>query len=183
MFATIDIIADPEIVSAAQELAKTAVLAVLGFLGTATTIGLAIASKRIIGWFNAKIEKAKAEAKGAESVAHYEAMKCVTQKLDTWSTTAVAEVEQTLVRQLKADKTWDPNTALEARDTAVEIMKRHAGEGGLSELQQCTGLALPGIEGMFRTWVETKVSQQQSDSRPDPQKKRPIVPMNAPAEG
>lgn len=183
MFAIIDIIVDPEIVGAAQNLLKTAVLALLGFLGTAASIGLTVARKRIMAWVTAKANKAQSDAKGSESSAHYEAMRCVVLKLDTWSTHAVAEVEQTLVRQLKADKKWNTETALEARDTAVEIMTRHAGDHGLSELQQCTGLGLQGVLGMFRTWIESKVSKQQSDTRPDPQNKRPIVPMRELAEG
>lgn len=174
MFAAIDVLADPEILAEAQSLFKTLILGVLGALGTLTTLGIAYLSKRISAWFQAKAKKAKADAKSAEAVAAYEALKCLTERLEMLSTTAVAEVEQTLVRQLKAEKgAWNAETALRARDTAFEVMKRHAGEKGMAQLQECSGLALPALEGMFRTWIEMKVGESGGKSEGSP-----VVPMN-----
>lgn len=173
MFAAVDVLADPEILAEAQSLFQTIILGALGVLGTLVTVGLTFLSKRIIAWFDAKAAKAKADAKSAEAGAHYEALRCMTEKLEMLSTTAVAEVEQTLVRQFKSDGTWNAETALRARDTAVEVMTRHAGEKGIASLMECSGLARDALMGMFRTWIEMKVGESGEKS-----KDAPVVAMN-----
>jgi hypothetical protein len=162
---------DPEILSALQDLGKTAALTALGLISTALTIGAAYLSKRLISWIEAKQEKAKADARTAESTAHLEAFKCVSQKLDTWSTNAIRQVEQTVVRKLKRENNWNAETAKMALDTAVDVMKQQAGNVGMNELQQCTGHAVAGIESMFRTWIEAKNAATGTGS------KSPISPI------
>jgi hypothetical protein len=184
MFAAVDALVGPEILVEAQSLFETVILAALGALGTIFTVGMAFLSRRIVAWFDAKAKKAKADAKSAEAGAHYEALKCMTEKLETLSTTAVAEVEQTLVRQFKSEpQGWNAETALRARDTAVEVMTRHAGEKGLAAMMECSGLARDALLGMFRTWVEMKVGQSSTkDKSPPLGKGAPIVSMNKPAQ-
>lgn len=165
---------DPEILAQGQALLKTVILGLIAVLGTASAVGIAFLRVRIVAYINGKTEKAKAEGKSAEAIAHLEAFKCVVAKLDSWSTAAVAEVEQTLVRQLKKEEgQWNVQTARQARDTAVDVMKRLAGDQGIAELETCTGKTKEAIFTMFRTWVELKVSGSGGEAA-----NSPVVPMD-----
>lgn len=115
---------------------------------------------------------AKSLKQWLDSKAHSASFSCATEKLETLSVGAVMEVEQALVRQLKADQEWNADTAKLARDTAVEIVKRQLGEKGLAELQGCLGLALSDIEGLIRTKVEAIVSSEGDGMGP-------VVPLGA----
>lgn len=163
---------DPEILSAIQDLGKTAALAAIGLISLGLTIGSAYLSKRFVAWIEAKQQKALSDARTAESAAHLEAFKCVSQKLDTWAENAIRQVEQTVVRKLKREKNWNADTAKMALDTAVDVMKQQAGDSGMAELQQCTGQAVKGIEALFRTWIEAK-----NADRGEKNDDSPIVPM------
>lgn len=177
-----DIVTDPFVVSQAQELVKTLVLGLLGLLGTVFGVAILWVRTQATEWFNAKIEKAKSDAKTAESAAHYEAFRCFTERLTQLATKAVDEVEQTMVRELKADKKWNVDTARKARDTAVEIMVRHAGEDGLKELQHCGKIGLDALMGMFRTYVESEVVRRGSSTPANAIGPKPVVvPMNGAA--
>jgi len=101
-----------------------------------------------------------------DSKAHAAAFSCATTKLETLTKGAVMEIEQTVVRKLKADEKWTPETARFARDSALEIVKRQLGQKGLAELQGCLGLALKDIEGLIRTKIETTVQSSGSGSGP-----------------
>lgn len=159
----------PEVLEVLNTALVAVLIALLGALSLAARKLIALGSGKLIAWLDAK-------ARETESKAHLAALTCVTEKLETWSTAAVAEVEQTLVRQLKRDDKWNDTTARLARDTAVDIMRRHAGPLGMAELKQCTGLAQEVIEGMFRTWIEKKVASMGTASNPlSP--KRPVVPL------
>lgn len=93
------------------------------------------------------------------SLSHSAAFKCATQKIFHHAQLAVDEIEQTVVRQLKADGQWDRDTARMARDQAVAVIKHHLGEVGLNELKDCLGLGLDDLEGMFRSYVEAAVKR------------------------
>ena len=147
---------DPSVQAALQ----TVVLAVVSLLGTLLA--------GLIGWAGASARKWLA------SKAHGEAFACATTKLEKLTQNAVQEVEQTLVRQLKADEKWDAGTAKEARDTAVEIVKKHLGEKGMVELKDCMGVAVDTVEGMIRTHVEKHVYSMNATSGAG---KAPLVPL------
>jgi len=166
MITSLDVLADPELLAEAQSLFRTIILGVLALLGSLLAVGIPLVSKKISTWLEAK-------GKGAKASAALKALQCFNEKLRTLATSAVAEVEQTLVRQLKADGTWNAETAMKARDTAVEVMTRHAGENGLAALKECGGMALPALMGVFRTWVEMIVGETGAKG-----KNAPIVPMN-----
>lgn len=166
MLTYIDI--DPQIVAEAQSLIQTFILGVLGLLATGVTLGIGFLHAKISTYIQGKSKRAEAEGRSAESAAHLEAFNCVVGKLDTWSTAAVKQVEQTLVRKLKKEKKWDGETARLARDTAVDVMTELAGETGLAELQTCTGKTSKAIVSMFRTWVEMKVADAGSKSADAP---------------
>lgn len=134
-----DLLDDPQIQSALQ----TVILAVIVALGGVVTALITLASKKILKWLNGK--------------AHAATFQCAIGKLEMLTKNAVDEVEQTLVRQLKADDKWDADTAKEARDTAVRIAKRHFGDKGLKELASCMGHTAGSIDGMLRTYVEKHV--------------------------
>ena len=136
MFELLD---NPQIQSALQ----TIILTIIVTLGGLVTALIGFASKKALRWLEGK--------------AHASTFECAIGKLTTITQNAVDEVEQTLVRQLKADNKWNADTAKEARDTAVGIAKRHLGEDGLKELAGCLGHAEESLEGMFRTYVEKHV--------------------------
>lgn len=160
-----EIAADPVIADAWQSTMQTVVLAVIGLLGTVLTGLITIGSRKLLAWLDAK-------AKSSGSEAHYAAFKCATEKLSTWSRSAVDEVEQTVVRKLKRQDKWNKETARMARNTAVDVMVRHAGDQGLAELEQCLGVGREVVLGMFRTWVEKQVRADGSSGD-----KSPIVSM------
>lgn len=145
----------PEGVATLQSVVLALFLAALTAVSLVIRKGIAAGSAAAVKWIEAK-------AAETESSAHYAALKCLTSRLDTLSTNAVAEVEQTLVRKFKKQGKWDSKSARMARDTAVDVMRRQLGEQGMEELKQCSGLAKEAIIGMFRTWVERKVSEQGS---------------------
>ena len=150
----LDLLDNPQIQSALQ----TVILAlIIGLGGLITTMGT-MASKRLLQWLEGK--------------AHAATFQCAIGKLTTITKNAVNEVEQTLVRQLKATDKWDAETAKEARDTAVGIAKRHLGEKGMKELASCLGHAKESIEGMIRTYVEKYVREMGTSSSDSP-----IVPL------
>ena len=162
---------DPVVVDAWQSTLQTVVLAVIGLLGNVITGLITVGSGKIMKWLDAK-------SKASGSEAHYAAFKCATEKLSTWSRSAVDEVEQTVVRKLKRENKWDKGTARMARDTAVEVMTRHAGEHGMAELQDCLGVGKDVVLGMFRTWIEKQVRDDGSSGNGSP-----IVAMGDDAEG
>lgn len=139
---------------------QTVVVAVLGLLGTVIVSLLTAGSRKLIAWLDAK-------AKESESNAHYAAFKCATSKLETLTKNAVIEVEHTLVREAKAQKTWGADAARKARDTAVGIVIRHLGPKGLQELEGCMGHATDVIEGIVRTLVERFVQDSRIDMKPN----------------
>ena len=128
---------------ALQAAMQTIVLSVLSLLGTVITGAVAWMASYAKQWLEGK--------------AHAATFQCAVNKLETVTKNAVDEVEQTLVRQLKADGKWNAETAREARDTAVDVAKRQLGEKGMEELEGCLGHAREAIEGMLRTYVEKQV--------------------------
>lgn len=141
---------DPEIQSALQNL----VLLVISVLGTVVTAGITVASKKALKWLDGK--------------SHAATFQCAVSKIETVTKNAVDEVEQTLVRQLKAEEKWDGDTAKQARDTAVDIAKRHLGDQGIKELSGCMGHTAESMEGMFRTYVEKHVRNMGSTGNESP---------------
>lgn len=134
--------------TAKAELIQQVMLTLMGIMGTVVMAFLTWAGNSMRKWITAK-------SKGAESNARLQAFLCATTKMETIFRNAYLEVEQTLVRQLKADEsTWNSNTARHARDTAVEIGMRHLGEQGVAELSECMGHAPEVIEGIGRTLIE-----------------------------
>lgn len=101
-----------------------------------------------------------------ESKAHFASFNCAMTKLEALSMNAVEEVEQTLVRQFKAEDKWGVETATEARDTAVEIVKKHLGKAGLAEVQGCLSLGLADVERLITTKVEAFVSRSGAGDGP-----------------
>lgn len=181
MLSLAPVIHDPEVVSQATELVRTLVLGVLGLLFTLVSAGLVWLRTRISTWVSAKVEKAKADAETAESTAHYEALRCFTETVGELAARAVDEVEQTMVRDLKENKKWSVDTAREARDTAVEIMVRHAGELRMERLQRCSGLGQDALVDLFRTYVESKIRRDKSSEKPAGLgAKSPVVPLKKP---
>ena len=166
-----EVVSDPVVADAWQATMQTVVLAVISLLGTLLTALIGVGSKKLMQWLDAR-------AKASGSEAHYAAFKCATEKLSTWSRSAVDEVEQTIVRKLKREDKWDKNTARGARDTAVDVMTRHAGEQGMAELQECLGVTKDVVLGMFRTWIEKQVRADGSSGNGSP-----IVSMGDDAEG
>lgn len=164
---------DPQIVEEIQAVIQTFILGVLGLLGTGATLGIVFLRAKLVTYIDGKSKQAEAEGRSAESTAHLEAFNCVVGKLDTWSTAAVQQVEQTVVRHLKKEKKWNVDTARGARDTAVDVMTELAGETGLAELETCTGKTSEAILSMFRTWIEMKVADAGSTDTD-----APIVPMD-----
>jgi hypothetical protein len=103
-----------------------------------------------------------------ESKSHGASFAGAIQKIETLTINAVDEVEQTLVRQLKADKEWNVGTAKQARDTAVSIAMRHLGTRGAAEVQSSLGLDREKLEGMLRTLVEKHVGSSGTKSEESP---------------
>ncbi len=141
---------DPQTQAALQ----TVVLAVISLFGTVLA--------GLIGWVGTSLKK------WLDGKANAAAFKCAVTKIETVTGRAVAEVEQTLVRQLKADGQWDADTARKARDIAVDIAKRHLGKRGLIELAGCFGHAAESTEGMLRTYVENRVDRTGSTTKGSP---------------
>jgi len=151
---------------ATQTLMQSVVLAVISALGAVLTATITLASKKALQWLDGK--------------AHAATFQCAMSKIESVTRSAVDEVEQTLVRQLKEDDRWDVETARGARDTAVEIAKRHLGIRGMKELEGCLGHAQDSIEGILRTHVEMYVKREnveRSTGSATDGKKRPIVRM------
>lgn len=123
---------------------------VVSLLGIVLTALIAWVSREAKAWLASK--------------AHFAAFECAMQKLETLSYNAVSEVEQTLVRQFKAEKNWNSDTAREARNTAVRIVKSHLGDKGIKELKGCLGHGLDTLEGLIRTLVEKHVSEHGTHS-------------------
>ena len=146
-----ELLTDPQILEALRGLLSTFILGLVSLLAAAMVAGLALGRKKLNAWVSSKVAS-------AESDAHYDAFECATGKLETLTKNAVLEVEQTLVRQLKADKKWDAETAVEARDAAVAVALNHLGSQGMGELEKCLGHGPDIINGMLRTYVEKHVS-------------------------
>src|SRR5690606_23581566 len=101
-----------------------------------------------------------------ESKEHFASFNCALTKIEVLSRAAVEEVEQTLVRQFKAEGKWDVETATRARDTALEIVKRHLGDKGMTEIKGCLGMAMKDIERLVLTKIESFVSRSGSGLGP-----------------
>lgn len=92
-------------------------------------------------WLNAKVHDAR--------------FHCATEKISHFTANAIAEAEQTTVKQLKKDGKWDVEKAKTVRDSVVDVVKRHLGPQGLKELKGCLGHDEKVIEGMIRTQIES----------------------------
>lgn len=143
---------------ASNPVVQDIVLSVIALAGSVITAILGLASRSLLRWLASK--------------SHDASFNCAIQKMETLTINAVDEVEQTMVRQLKADKNWNQDTAKQARDTAVSIALRHLGDQGLREIQGCLGLQRDKIEGMLRTYVEKRVG---SSGMKSPE--APVVPL------
>lgn len=97
-------------------------------------------------WINAKVHDAR--------------FHCATEKIAHFTQNAIAEAEQTIVKDLKAqDGKWTPEAQKAVRDNVVEVVKRHFGARGLKELKGCLGHDEKVIEGMIRTQIEATLNK------------------------
>lgn len=126
-----------------KELLEPITYAALSALSGVLTILIGMVSMHLRHWLASK--------------AHFASFECATTKLEKLSTTAVADIEQTLVRTLKAEGRWTPETALAARDAALAVMMQHLGPKGLAELQECLGLAYEDVKDMALSYIEKQV--------------------------
>lgn len=92
---------------------------------------------------------------------------------------AIGEVEQTFVRRMKAKGEWDGDAAKLARDTAVEVTKRHLGDGGIAEVMEGFGIKDPAVfDGKLRTMVESIVDDRSNGAgHPGDKPSEVFVPM------
>lgn len=140
----------------------------LGLLLFIVSSAALVLRKTVERGVEAYVKYIEGSAKEKDSQAHLASQKCFAYRLEKLTTRAVMDLEQTFVRKMKREKRWDKKAARIARDTAVEVMEKHAGPAGLAEMMACSGLDIEGLRDVFRTSVEAEVASKGSTDARSP---------------
>jgi len=127
-------------------------------IATQTAIALlALASSALTGAL-AWLAKRAADYMGSR--AHLASLECATTRMTQAANAAVEEIEQTLVKSLKAEDAWTAESARAARDEAMAIAMRHLGTRGLAEIRECLGHGVDDVRAMLRSFIEARVASK-----------------------
>ena len=94
---------------------------------------------------------------------HAEAWQCAMTKLGDVTRAAVAETEQTFLKELRKTKKHDAEQLKEAQKKTMASAREQLGTRGLAELKACLGLDDVGLERMIITKIEHEVSDSKKD--------------------
>jgi hypothetical protein len=118
---------------------------ILPTLGTVISALLSWLLWQTVAWLKAKV--------------HDASFHCAIEKLARTTEDAVLEAQQTTVKTLRKEGAWTKETALQVRDNVFDVVRRHLGTKGWTELKDCLGTTDVVLEGRVHTMIESTLAK------------------------
>ena len=127
-------------------------LMVLIGAGSIVTVVLALLGLKYRAWIAEKVKNARVAG--------------VLERLGNFAFTVVAELNQTVVDQLKKDGKWNAEEAAKVKQLALDKLKSYIGAAGLKEAMEILGLDNETLLKFLSTLIEQQVlSEKQAVER------------------